>query len=198
MFRKTENEQLELFKDIDLANQIQDQQGLVNNMQGSNTYDVNMKWILTKMLEFKSPNFIDFDISIWDDIYNLALQCSADAGHAVYVARSLYHTKEWVDFNDLQICNNFQERKVNPNEEVIKTVEIFPNPSQGEFTLTWTEDDSAILNILDAQGRNVYSQTVQTGQNSIQTKNMSAGIYFYTIKNTTGINSQGKLIILDK
>ena len=117
---------------------------------------------------------------------------------AVYVARSLYHTKEWVDFKDMQICNAFQERMANPNKEVMKTVEIFPNLSQGEFTLTWTEDDSAILTILDAQGRNFHNQTVQKGQNTIQTKNMSSGIYFYYITNTAGVNSQGKLVILDK
>ena len=181
-----------------LSDEINDYQALVANMQGLNAYDVNMKWALEKMLEFKHPDFTNFDANTWNSIYNLGIQCSVDAGHAVYVARSLYNTKEWVDFEELQNCNSFQARKLEDTEITPAEFDLFPNPTFGNFTINWTGEDSARLTLIDAQGKNTQTQIINYGQNTILTQNIAPGIYFYTILDANGQNNQGKLIILDK
>jgi hypothetical protein len=52
-----------------------------------------------------------------------------------------------------------------------------------------------ILRINDATGRQVYSQVLTSGVQSITLPLSVSGIYFYNIQNTKGKHVTGKLII---
>ena len=175
----------------------EEQAAHISNMQGLSIYDANMKWILTKMLEHKQDRFIDFDDTTWSAIYDLAIQCSADAGHAVYIARSLYITKEWIDFYELQSCEEVQERSQNSNKKIGDTMSIFPNPSKGNFSVYWDMETDTQISILDAQGKIMHVQNISMGQNEMDLSKLSSGIYFYQIQSGKADSNSGKLIILE-
>ena len=114
----------------DLTNELGDQNASLANIVEDRIYDTNMKWILAKDITAKSPMFTGFSETEWADIYNLALQCAEDAGHAVYIARSLYNSKVWTDFEALQSCVNLQPRTEKQDSQV-STAVLSPNPTTG-------------------------------------------------------------------
>lgn len=69
------------------------------------------------------------------------------------------------------------------NQETVQTSLLFPNPSQGQFSLNIPSTDSDILiQIHDLQGRQVYKQKVLAGPRLIplDLDNLSAGVYVLT------------------
>lgn len=178
-----------------LVDQIANQSSIVGQISGANVYDSNMKWILDKVLLFRHPDFNNFSDAEWADIYVLATQCSVDAGHAVYVARSLYHSHTWLDFNALQNCNPLQERKATDNES-ISEVSLYPNPTSNEVTIEWDKEEVAIITILDTQGRVLLEKQIAQGNNKITVDQLIPGVYYYTVESGHTLHNRGKLIII--
>ena len=71
---------------------------------------------------------------------------------------------------------------------------IFPNPSQGYFTLTSNITIKGDLNIMDVQGRIVYKDIINGVTKDIDL-NLNAGIYFVSILSEKGITKAEKIII---
>ncbi len=69
---------------------------------------------------------------------------------------------------------------------VVPNVEIYPNPSSGNFEILVSNAANAKLEVVDALGRSVYSSTIGKGQLSLELK--KSGMYFFHIK------SSGELI----
>jgi PKD repeat protein len=62
-------------------------------------------------------------------------------------------------------------------------VSIFPNPSNGLFTISLKEFNSKLSYIItDLLGNNIQAKTIQTGKSTIDIRNLSAGIYFVKIE----------------
>jgi len=71
----------------------------------------------------------------------------------------------------------------NQNELVETSISIFPNPSNGDFNLSYSVDqmDSGFLRLFDSAGRLVYqqNQVLQTAENTLQLElNLDKGFYF--------------------
>lgn len=71
-------------------------------------------------------------------------------------------------------------------------VDVFPNPSEGSFTVTTTSNEVMTLNVFDNNGHLVYSKTVVHGEKI--TTDLSAGIYFAEFTDGTQ-RSTKKLVI---
>lgn len=74
-------------------------------------------------------------------------------------------------------------------EQSMLDFSIFPNPNNGSFTLAAGEvNESVLINVLDVQGRIVYSkeQFINTGsKNSISLESIDSGIYLVNITSTS-------------
>jgi polyhydroxybutyrate depolymerase len=69
---------------------------------------------------------------------------------------------------------------------LLPSVEIYPNPSEGNFEILLSNVASAQLNIVDALGRSVRSFVISNGQASLELT--KSGVYFFHIR------SSGELI----
>lgn len=53
---------------------------------------------------------------------------------------------------------------------------VFPNPSQGQFTVT-SEDEITEISIFDAQGKVIYQDLIKDNSTIISTENYAPGVY---------------------
>jgi hypothetical protein len=87
-------------------------------------------------------------------------------------------------------------QKVNAiNHEGIEAI-LFPNPTEGNCTLSYRIQGEAILVITDAGGRTVWETALPSnrGQQQIPSHNFESGLYFYHITTSNG-STQGKFIV---
>lgn len=72
---------------------------------------------------------------------------------------------------------------------------VYPNPSNGNFTLAWNGDLSFDYSIYDVSGKLITSKNNNTGsQHFIELNGISQGMYFLNIKTATGTVTE-KLIV---
>ncbi len=69
---------------------------------------------------------------------------------------------------------------------------LYPNPSDGIFNIKFTETKTRRINVIDLQGRIVYSEFNSNQNTRLDLSNLSKGIYFIDIE---GINRREKIII---
>lgn len=72
---------------------------------------------------------------------------------------------------------------LNPNAQI----KIYPNPNQGVFQINWGDYpfESSQITIYDVSGRLVYSQNLKTSQTKSITTDLSSGVYFIRINDST-------------
>ena len=70
-------------------------------------------------------------------------------------------------------------------------VKIYPNPSNGEFTIELTED--ALVNIYDTAGKLVFTKQVNSGNQNIKIDS-AKNIYYLQIVSKSGVKTQ-KVIV---
>lgn len=83
------------------------------------------------------------------------------------------------------------------NQETInrERYRIYPNPSNGNFTLAWNGDLSFDYSIYDVSGKLITSKNNNTGsQHFIELNGISQGMYFLNIKTATGTVTEKLLI----
>lgn len=73
----------------------------------------------------------------------------------------------------------------------VNTVSIFPNPSNGQFTLTTDEDlDNSTVCVYNVVGAQVYTATMSGTNNTIDLGNQATGIYTLVIKTAEGVHTE--------
>ena len=70
------------------------------------------------------------------------------------------------------------------NENHVLNADIYPNPTANEVQITFAES-TAWLIIVDAQGKLVQTQTIQSGD-SVSLEKLETGIYFFELTTGTG------------
>lgn len=74
-------------------------------------------------------------------------------------------------------------------------VNVYPNPTTGLITLVISDVTKATeLEVFDAIGKKVLTQTISNSQTLINMSELANGIYSYRVKNSNGCISQGKLV----
>lgn len=62
---------------------------------------------------------------------------------------------------------------------------IYPNPTQGRFTLEWLGEQPAVLEIMDARGARVYRSQASFPTQEIDLSNLPDGLYWVRLGNKT-------------
>ena len=76
-----------------------------------------------------------------------------------------------------------------------KSVSIYPNPTNGNFTVELNTKGKQSLQAFDMTGNVVLSQTIENGKTTIDASHLAAGIYNISIKGTSSITNK-KLVIV--
>ena len=75
-------------------------------------------------------------------------------------------------------------------------VGIYPNPNNGNFTLTYTLKEDAILEVYNSFGQLMMIEKLKIGSNKKEIELTSTkGMYYYTIKTKEKIITNGKLVV---
>ena len=73
-------------------------------------------------------------------------------------------------------------------------VKLYPNPNQGLFNLRIDSDiKNAEIILLNSLGQQVYSQTINKGDNIVAGTNLSKGLYYYVLKDNERQLTTGKI-----
>ncbi len=76
-----------------------------------------------------------------------------------------------------------------------KSVSIYPNPTNGNFTIELNTKEKQFIQILDITGNSVLSQIIENAKGTIDAGYLAAGIYNISIKGSAGITNK-KLVIV--
>jgi len=166
--------------------------------------------IWTQDISFVSPN----PVVISNTPPNFEqLQPGDTTQHTVQIVPAIFPFQESTfDFeflfkDDIGVacCTKFEELRVPvPNcfLSLIDTVDIginvFPNPFSEQFTIQFnkTVEQSIQLKLYDIYGRELMKRNIDVGTNelTIESKGLSAGVYFLELTNVEGLRVVEKLI----
>jgi hypothetical protein len=82
------------------------------------------------------------------------------------------------------------------NNSTNSLVSIFPNPSTGNFTIESNANSTNLLQVFDVMGKLLLSQIIQNGKNTINTENLTEGIYILSV--STNEKKINKRLIIAK
>jgi hypothetical protein len=71
---------------------------------------------------------------------------------------------------------------------------LYPNPSNGIITFT-SSLDNELLEVLNLQGKVVYSELISGGINTINLKHLCKGIYVYQVRQKSKLIYAGKIVL---
>ncbi len=89
----------------------------------------------------------------------------------------------------LDMLTDISENKIENND-----VSIYPNPSNGIFTIEIKNNQSANITVYNVLGEVVFNEKI-SNRSIINLGNASSGVYFYQVGNQTSIIKSGKLIV---
>jgi hypothetical protein len=74
-------------------------------------------------------------------------------------------------------------------------LEVFPNPSTGEFTVQWIGDAEMYLELFNAMGQRVYAQRMENKNSTrIELSHLNQGFYLLKGSNEKGIYTKSVVI----
>ena len=119
--------------------------------------------------------------------------------YSPYTGITYYHLKQ-IDFDGKYTFSNMVPVEFNSSG----MVSIFPNPNEGNFTLSYNfsskinAQDNASLQIFDITGRMVYSYslTALKGNEIIDASLLNNGIYYWEVATGSGVLEKGKIAII--
>ena len=135
----------------------------------------------------------------------IAFQCPFEGGHAVYRARALYLLNERAAFNDVQLCQNSEDRppslpgaalSAEPAEDFL----LFPNPTQGGWNLGVPEShvgQPLSIRIHDISGQLLGRREIRAAA-SIERidSRLESGIYFIEAWHEGRRIFSGRLVVI--
>ena len=183
----------------------QDLKSLNFNLPTPNVAATNEKTINNAVLSsIIDPSFLQ-KVKVLSRIYNIANQCPASGGLAVYKARSLF---DYItpgiqnEYTETDNCYQPSENRISLFEDSINiqentSIEIYPNPNTGTFTVLIEEGiDNGVLTITNMLGERILNYNINTDMKQLDLNiNQNPGLYFVTIENNGEIIKNIKLIV---
>ena len=130
-------------------------------------------------------------------LYAIATQCPLTGGLAVFKARAiLKELNPNIFYDDAFTC--IQSGVVYRKKETIEQhCTLYPNPTSGNVTVSYSIPSSATLIITDAIGRILLHKQIDSQSTSltIDLSKFQTGLYFYRIANDSDVRYNGKIIL---
>jgi hypothetical protein len=92
-----------------------------------------------------------------------------------------------------EVC--FEVSSVGLNEVSINRIQIYPNPTSGQFTIA-NANGSALM-IYDVSGKLVYNQLLNDEVSTINLSNFDAGVYVISLLQSNGSIEQNRLVVIE-
>jgi hypothetical protein len=74
-------------------------------------------------------------------------------------------------------------------------LDVFPNPSHGEFTVRWNGDGEMCLELFNAMGQRVYAQRMENNHSiSLVQSHLESGYYILKGSNSNGVYTKELII----
>lgn len=169
----------------------------------------NLKEVNKIYLQTIAQNNIDFNPGQIQKLHQIALQCPAEGGAAVYKARAMVTFFTQLDYALLQTClpsghgngngnGNGNAARLNQNGT---SISIYPNPANEYITLEWVLTDENTNNqfiIYNTLGQPVQELTLQgsSGQTNITISNLPVGFYLCKLYANGEVLDSQKLVIV--
>jgi len=85
---------------------------------------------------------------------------------------------------------------VNPVKEITYT--LFPNPSNGNFNLQYSQEKASTFYFYDALGQLIFSRILEgpSGNINFMKNNLSNGMYYWKVVSYDKVHQNGKLLII--
>lgn len=106
------------------------------------------------------------------------------------------HTMKYPAFtSDIATCMNFiiANSPTAISEQTSIQAQVFPNPFSGQVTFEIADNEPATVSLCNFFGQQLIAQSF-TNSTTINTEQLANGIYFYELKNASGILKTGKLL----
>jgi len=81
------------------------------------------------------------------------------------------------------------------DENTINLISIYPNPSNGSFTVNKELNEKMTIYFYNTLGELIYTERLLQNDNRIYLSNVKSGIYFYRVVTKSSYSSSGKVII---
>ena len=105
----------------------------------------------------------------------------------------------YFDFNSPIVTNttynSIKDITTGLTEEKENIASVYPNPSNGLFTIELSTKEKQNLQLFDMAGNVVLSQAIENGKATIDANNLAAGIYNISIKGNDSVSNK-KLVIV--
>ncbi len=156
---------------------------VLEGQQSSNPMDINMK----KVLEIKMDMALDPDGNLNEGTIQvlkvIANQCPLEIGDAVYVAKNILKSFGIEVNEDAGNCAIRATTNIAVIKPELNNVLVYPNPGSAtvEIDIPLDQNGSASLVISDMLGNAKISKDIFAGHNQINTTNLLAGIYVFTV-----------------
>ena len=182
--------------------------GLIHENAGLDTAGIfaqNEKAVNEVLLSLAADGAYRLDSAQLAVIEPIAFQCPFEGGHAVYRARALYLLNERAAFNDVQLCQNSEDRppslpgaalSAEPAEDFL----LFPNPTQGGWNLGVPEShvgQPLSIRIHDISGQLLGRREIRAAA-SIERidSRLESGIYFIEAWHEGQRIFSGRLVVI--
>jgi hypothetical protein len=113
-------------------------------------------------------------------------------------AMSCFHQNDSLVYQDNQFQACYRWTLVGLEENQIQPLKVFPNPANEQISFELLSDEllQAPFEIIDTQGKNYFTSTINSSNFSIVTSHFPSGVYFYKILHSSGKVYRGKFIKL--
>ena len=161
----------------------------------TNEKSVNDLWLTSQLQQ--GGNFTESQMDI---LRNIAAQCPAEGGQAVYRARGLMPTCEQGIYssdttdcggNSLRISNEERTLRVSNDDGII----LYPNPAQDILWVNLPPEQSANASLIALTGSIVREYSCASGENRLSLSELPNGIYLCRIQTQKGVLHTYKIVV---
>ncbi len=133
---------------------------------------------------FKNGTLIDIIGTFNGGSSNFAADKTLRRKATATAPKSTYNSTDW-DSYAIDTCNGLGNRIATEKNNKEITIKTFPNPNNGNFTIEMAENKTFVtIAIYSTLGQKVFEKVVEK-ENQLQVTNLTSGIYYVTVSNTT-------------
>ncbi|HXD93896.1 MAG TPA: T9SS type A sorting domain-containing protein, partial [Bacteroidia bacterium] len=165
----------------------------VINYSHNNTVSLNGNFLTFNFHNINLPDSVSNPQgSIGYVQYRIKPKANRPAGTKIYNSASIYFDYNWAIVTDTTI-NTFVASLGIDQISNIGKVNIYPNPTNGNFIIETNTTEKQTIEIFDVAGKMVLNQSIN-GKTNIEASNLDNGMYFIQVKTNDNIYTQ-KIIV---